>query len=269
MEFQEVVDGVVEMCVGILGTDLTGVYLHGSMAMGGFHVDKSDIDLIVVVESDMADVQKMDFMKGVVRLNERGPAKGLEISVVKREVCKPFVYPTPFELHFSKIHLQAFLDNPDNYISGMKGLDWDLAAHFTVIGRYGITLIGKEISDVFGMVPEEDYVDSIWRDVKNARKEIVNDPVYFTLNLCRVLAFLRENLCLSKEKGGEWGLENMAEEYRPLVRQALEAYRTGKDMQAEEVMAVRFADYALAEIGERRGKAGKYYVIGEKDVSVV
>jgi hypothetical protein len=39
----------------------------------------------------------MEFMKQVVKLNEQASAKGLEISIVKREYCKPFVYPTPFD----------------------------------------------------------------------------------------------------------------------------------------------------------------------------
>ena len=33
----------------ILGENLVGIYLHGSLAMGCFNPQKSDIDLIIVV----------------------------------------------------------------------------------------------------------------------------------------------------------------------------------------------------------------------------
>ena len=33
------------------------------------------------------------------------------MSVVKQSACKPFVYPTPFELHFSVAHLDWYGKN--------------------------------------------------------------------------------------------------------------------------------------------------------------
>ena len=38
----------------ILGDNLTGIYIHGSLAFGCFHWDTSDIDFIVVVKEDLA-----------------------------------------------------------------------------------------------------------------------------------------------------------------------------------------------------------------------
>lgn len=117
-------------------------------------------------------------MKHVVKLNEQAPAKGLKISIVKRKYCKPFVYPTPFELHFSPMHLQWVRDNPDNYVENMRGEDRDLAAHFTIINRYGIVLYGEKIENVFGEVSKKDYEESIWFDVECASEDIADEPMY-------------------------------------------------------------------------------------------
>lgn len=249
MYYQELLDDFVGMCREIIGKEdagkevigreaagkeavdikspLTGIYLHGSMAMGCFNPEKSDIDLIVVAEGEISDRQKMRFMEQVVRLNERAPAKGLELSIVKRKYCKPFVYPTPYELHFSPAHLQWFRDRPEHYIQNMKGEDRDLAAHFTIINRYGIALYGRAVSDVFGEVPRKAYADSIWFDVENAGEDIEGNAVYVILNLCRAAAFAREGLCLSKAGGGQWGLENIAGKYHALISEALVSYRSG------------------------------------------
>ena len=48
MEWQALADRFAAGCVDIFGKDLTGVYLHGSLAMGCFNPQKSDIDLMVV-----------------------------------------------------------------------------------------------------------------------------------------------------------------------------------------------------------------------------
>lgn len=96
-----VINSFAEKSKEILQDNLVGVYLHGSAVMGCYNPAKSDIDLIVVVKESIEDSVKSTFMDMVIDLNENGPAKGIEMSIVKRCVCKPFVYPTPFELHFS------------------------------------------------------------------------------------------------------------------------------------------------------------------------
>ena len=89
----------------------------------------------------------------------------------------------------------------------MKGVDRDLAAHFTVICHRGKCLYGKGIQDVFGKVDRQYYLDSILSDIEDAEKDIMENPVYIVLNLCRVLACKREGTILSKKEGGEWGLK--------------------------------------------------------------
>jgi len=246
--YQDYLFSFTEMTADLFGRDLTGVYLHGSAAMGCFHPQKSDLDLILVAEGDLSDTSKMEFMKRVVEFHGKAPAKGLELSIVKRKYCRPFVYPTPFELHFSRAHLEWFKRQPEEYIRKMKGTDPDLAAHFTVLQTYGIVLYGEEISHVFDAVPRECYLDSIWRDIQNAREDILEDPLYMTLNLCRVLAFLREDLILSKQSGGEWGLLHLPKTFHSLIQDALHCYGSGDKMKSNADILSPFADYMLTEI---------------------
>lgn len=191
-------------------------------------------------------------MDMTVALNEQAPAKGIEMSVVRREVCRPFTYPTPFELHFSVAHLDWYRSDPDDYIEKMNGTDRDLAAHFTITYHRGITLTGAPVADVFAPVPPEDYFDSIRSDIEGAEEDILGDPVYITLNLCRVLGYARDGLILSKREGGEWGMAALPEEFRPLVSAALEQYRGGMAMKADPKIAQLFARYMLEEIDKVR-----------------
>ncbi len=247
---------VEQDCTRVFGSNLVGVYVHGSVAFGCFCWENSDIDLLVVTKEEPGLSEKEALLCALLQLDAQCPEKGLEFSVVLEKYCRDFVYPTPFELHFSNVHKAGLLagegdgaevrsapylqaaggehricaDAVREYCRGMRGTDKDLAAHFTVLRSAGVVLCGKEIAEVFGEVPREAYLDSIWEDVAGAGDEIAENPVYVVLNLCRVLAFLQEGLVCSKAQGGEWALENLPGNFsgRRVVERAAECYRTGE-----------------------------------------
>lgn len=246
MTLETLLDRFAAMAGRTLGENLLGVYLHGSAVMGCFNPDKSDVDLLLAVEREIPDEVKRAFLEGVLDLNGAAPAKGLELSIVRREFCKPFVHPMPYELHFSNAHLDWLRRDMAGYVRNMKGTDPDLAAHVTILNHRGVTLWGLPIAEVFGEVQREDYVDAIWQDVQNARKEVGENPMYITLNLCRVLAYLRDGLILSKREGGVWG-NRAFPAYSGLLERALGCYGSGGEM-ASGTDAVEFADVMLGEI---------------------
>ena len=248
MAYKELLNAFVEMSREVLGSNLVGIYLHGSAAMGCFHPAASDLDLILIVEEGVLDSVKLAFMNEVIQFNEEAPPKGLELSLVKREYCKPFVYPTPYELHFSIGHLEWFLKRPDEYVEKMKGTDKDLAAHFANINQYGIVLFGEDIQNVFGSVPRKHFIDSLWYDISEAECDILKNPVYVTLNLCRALAYIREGVILSKKAGGEWGLDNLPQSFRELIGEALGCYTNARSMKTDMENAPDFASYMLSQI---------------------
>lgn len=247
--YQNLLDCFIEENRRILGSALTGIYLHGSAVMGCFNAGKSDIDLIVVIREEISDETKLRYMDMVVGLNEQAPAKGIELSVVRESVCRPFVYPTPFELHFSPAHLNWYRSAPEDYVEKMRGTDRDLAAHFTILYHRGKALYGKPVKEVFARVSRACYLDSILNDIRDAETEISEDPMYLTLNLCRVLAYQEESLILSKREGGEWALDHLPESWAGLIRSALLEYETGAPMNFEEGTAAAFAAYMLKRIG--------------------
>ena len=248
-EVEKLIGEFVERAQGILKENLVGVYLHGSAVMGCFNPNKSDLDFIVVVNKKMTDDVKKAFMDMVVELDAKGPAKGIEMSIVTKDVCNPFVYPTPFELHFSKMHIGWYQDNPDDYIKKMNGTDRDLAAHFTIIGKRGKCLCGQQIEDIFGQVPESNYMDSIWDDIAEVKEDIESNSMYIILNLTRVLAYRKEGLVLSKKEGGEWGIKNLPAKYHTLILSALQEYIDNIDASYDMNLAKNYAEYMLEMIG--------------------
>ena len=245
---QELLNTCVSRTKQILKNNLTGIYLHGSAVMGCFNPEKSDLDFIVVINEALPDFVKKEYMNMIVDLNACGPAKGIEMSVVTKSVCNPFVYPTPFDLHFSIAHLNWYKSNPDDYIQKMKGTDKDLAAHFTIITNRGKCLYGEPIEKVFSKVPEQDYFDSIWNDIADAVEDISENTMYLTLNLARVLAYKNNGVILSKKEAGEWALKNLPEEYHPLIKATLKEYAAAVSVKYNLELAKQYAGCMLNRI---------------------
>ena len=77
MPYQNILDEIVHKSKLIFKEELTGIYLHGSLAMGCFNPNKSDIDLIIVISNGITDIQKLQFMNHIAELNKMAPGKGI------------------------------------------------------------------------------------------------------------------------------------------------------------------------------------------------
>lgn len=248
-DYQYVLTAFTARSQAILGDNLTGVYLHGSAAMGCAHAG-SDLDLLIVVKNELSDDVKRAYLDQILPLQKQAPAKGLEFSILLEAVLRPFLYPTPFELHFSRAHLDWYQSDPESYIRNMKGTDKDLAAHVTITRHRGKCLSGKAIPEVFAEVRSEDYWDSILEDGKAAVQDILRDPVSVSLNLCRVLAYRQERLILSKPEGGQWGIDHLPQRYAGLLAAAIDAYETAAPLSAEAPLLQEFAAFLLSAMTE-------------------
>jgi predicted nucleotidyltransferase len=249
-DYTSIIDGVTDRCKDILKDNLIGVYVHGSIAMQCFRWSKSDIDLLIVVKEEPDIKTKHKFMEVIIEYNKLAPPKGIELSMVLEEACREFVYPTPFVLHFSNMHLDWFSKDPMGYCSNMRGEDKDLAAHFTITKKYGITWWGINIDELFGEVAKEYYLDSIQIDMKDSMENIEVNPMYTILTLCRVAAFVKDGLILSKEQGGRWGSERLPEEYSCMAKDALQCYMSDRIPVFDMEECKRFGSYLMEMMEE-------------------
>lgn len=246
MNEHELLEIIKNKYTAILSSKLTGIYIHGSLAFGCFNRERSDIDFLVVVSNPLSQSEKEALISALLDLNEYSPHKGFEMSVIQEHACSPFIYPTPYELHFSNTYIEKFRTDISAQCAAMSGTDRDLAAHITVIREVGITLCGRPINMTFSPVPREAYIDSILHDINDASENISRDPTYYVLNLCRVLAYLTNGIVVSKQQGGEWGLLHFPE-YSELIASALDAYDHGISHYHHDIL-MDFANDSIALI---------------------
>lgn len=253
MEYQKILREIAAAYTAILQDNLVGIYIHGSIAFGCFNWSKSDIDFLVVVQKEPDLAEKKALIQTLLQLEPVCPPKGFEMSVVLRHCCENFIYPTSYVLHYSNIYKKRCQTDLDAYCREMNGTDADLAAHFTVTRAVGITLCGEEIQNVFGPVPSRYYEESIYKDSQNAEEDILKNPVYTILNLCRVLAYQKETLILSKKSGGLWALRTIPSSFSALVGQALHCYESDAAFSFDPKEMARFAAYMLAQLKKPEG----------------
>ena len=248
------VDSLTDGLCRILVDDLVGIYVHGSLAMSGFNPQRSDVDLLVATRRRMPVDTKRRAAELLLRCwNDPCP---IEISFLSESQLRPWRHPTPYDFHFGDNLLeplqQQMADGRFAWRMWNDGtrVDGDLAAHITVTRSRGICLHGAPIAEVFPPVPHEDYLDSIMSDLDWARERILENPVYFVLNACRVLAYLSEGLILSKDEGGRWGLASLPPELHPPIALALDVYRG--DAEPGALRAEHLASFA-AHVTNRAG----------------
>lgn len=190
----------------ILKTNLVGIYVHGSLCLGGFNFNTSDIDLLVVVKQPPTLLEKTAIIETILKHIKDYPKKGLEMSVVLLKDVKEPTFPIPFELHYSPYHHQNALNNPLIFAKQMHGTDEDLAVHFTITKAKGITLYGPNPQSLFAPIPKSIYLASIIQDLQDGQIAIYTNPSYHILNLCRTLAYLQDDMIISKDDGGKWAM---------------------------------------------------------------
>jgi predicted nucleotidyltransferase len=202
----------------LLGSNLRGMYVYGSLAFECYNPARSDVDVLVVTGRRMAPETRRALSSFLRRLAETAP---LEISFLSRADLDPWRYPCPFDYHFSaedEAH-----DRADEYF----------ATEIANARARGIALVGPPPAELLPAVPDDDFLDAVERDLIWARDRIAERPAYAVLNACRVLAFRRERTVMSKAQAGDWGARSVPEQYRSLVAGAAEMYASPQDVELD------------------------------------
>ncbi len=248
LEVRSQIATVTEQTAAMLGHELVGVYLHGSLAMGCFNPRRSDLDLLIITHARMRAPERRSMMQLMIEQSQR-PAP-IEISTMTRDHLRPWRHPAPYDLHFSESWRGRYVDalgaNSWHSDNDEDRYDPDLAAHVTVTRARGLCLWGEPIQAVFPEVPAEHMRASLALDLAESLRTITLNPVYTVLNCCRSLAYLREGVVLSKAEGGLYALAVAPAAVAPIVRRVLDAYThgDGSDDRFDETELTTFGDFA-------------------------
>jgi predicted nucleotidyltransferase len=225
-EISEQLERFVLSLYEIENNNMIGVYLHGSLAMGCFHPQHSDLDLLALLEEPAPCERRNAWAQQILQIS--GAPAPIEISILHRNQFTPWRHPTPYSFHFSEgwrvAIAKAQTDGNWQAFDRDDLFDPDLAGHFTMARRRGLCLAGAPIASVIPEVPWADYQDSILRDLSWACERADDNPVYLVLNACRIWAAVTARLVLSKAEGALWAIPRLPAELASIVTEAAEFY---------------------------------------------
>ncbi|MGY6211656.1 aminoglycoside adenylyltransferase domain-containing protein [Cytobacillus firmus] len=219
-DVMEIVNHLLEEVKVILKDNFKGFYLHGSLAMGGFNPDKSDVDILIVTYHSLSAVIKRRIAKLFLKCSN-APFP-IEVSFLNEKDLSNWQHPCPFDFHYSEFWREKFEE--EVYPHSVSGFDPDLAAHITIVNHRGICAAGESIKATFPNVPREDYLSSILGDYRDCLENLKEDPVYSVLNMIRVYWYLKEDVISSKYEAGEWALKSMPDEFISAIQKIVGIY---------------------------------------------
>lgn len=230
---KELVDGAVSTTQTLFGEQLTSIILHGSLAMGTYYFPKSDIDLLIIVNSALSPEKRKEYFRQIMEISHQRQTVGdIELSVVQRQELQLGAACVPYEVHFG----EELKKDHDSFDYSLKRCDHDLPAHFMVAFHKGITLFGPPISTLMAEPSWERYRESVRGDLEwiLSGENILTTPFYSILNCCRsyLLLIQKEQKVRSKEEGAELVMAELPT-LKPMIMKALAAYKSDKPVTPE------------------------------------
>ena len=213
----------------LLGPNLRGMYVYGSLAFECYNPARSDVDVLVLTRRRMAPETRRALSSVLRQLQSVAP---LEISFLARGDLEPWQYPTPYDYHFS------------GRAEKQGGAGVYFAAEIVQARARSFALAGPPAGEVFPEVPHEDFLDCIERDLVWARDHIDERPGYAVLNGCRVVAYRRERTVMSKADAGRWGLRVAPERFRSLIADAAAHYAGEAEIELDLTEVTAFVEWA-------------------------
>jgi hypothetical protein len=233
---------VAAATAGLLGSQLTGVYLHGSAVLGGFDARRSDIDVLAVSDGPMTPAQQSAVAGALSEARLPCPAQGLEMSIVTLDAAQHPTAEPVFELHLTTAAADSKVVDGHQH-----GGDPDLVLHFAVCRSAG-RLIGPGLdpADVFAPVADDlvltQLADELRWGAANAPGE------YAVLNACRAWRFAADRVLVSKVDGGQWVLGRVTGADRALISTALDRQRCLPAAELDPLTVTQFVEQTLGRL---------------------
>jgi hypothetical protein len=207
----EFVPGVEE----IVGGNLVGLYLHGSIALQAFEPGQSDIDFLAATEHELDPGTIARLAAFHRRIGDLFDGSYLPRDVFRRFDSARTAHP----------HIESHVD----------GLVVDTHGGETIIYRYvlrerGIALVGPPARDLIDPVDAEqlrwgvrDVLAEWWRPMLDRPPERLLDAAYrayAVVTMCRMRYTLAHGEVLSKPVAAAWAFEHVSSRWHDLIRRA-------------------------------------------------
>ena len=190
----------------VLGDDLVGAYFVGSIALGGYVVGESDIDILAVAAGPVSEDDKGRIAEGLLDSAMAGPARGLEFNLYRREIIARPPEGADFEVSVNggpRMNRKVVFD------PGAEAPFWYVLDR-AVAHRSGITILGPPAAEVIIDIERPTLLEMMAESMRWHRQH-EKATLYSVLNAARAWRFAAKNVLGSKLEGAAWARQRWAE----------------------------------------------------------
>lgn len=251
-EVAPLVDALLAGVRDALGDNLLGFYLRGSLALGDFNPDTSDVDLLVVTERPVsgAEFEALAALHARIPARENQYGRQYEVSYVDRPSLKRFA---PGERRHPTVGSDwpfVRAEHRDNFILER----W-------MVREHGVALVGPDPKTLIDPISAGELRAAVSGELRSRMEHWAGgdeppdwlDARYYQAfeieTICRALYTLEFGTLPTKPQAVAWALKALPEPWRTLIEwsQANRADKTVDGAMIPNVM--RFVRWAAAGAG--------------------
>jgi len=225
----------------ILGRNLVGIYLYGSVTNTSFNPKRSDVDCLVVTQRDLTNAQfgkLKHWLEGSVKTN-LWTSRLQMLFVIKSKLLTMNARASLYQ--FGVLKRTGWDGNPIVWLDYL---------------RSGKILLGPSPQTFLPEITREIFLDALKRELNYLREEISENPesewrdvpmyrAYAVVTVCRILYSLNKNDIASKPTAAKWALKNLPKRWHGIIGQALDfnESRREKGIRVKQIAAfISFAE---------------------------
>ena len=230
---RHIIDRLIDELNVILSGDLIGIYLYGSLVSGDFAIAISDIDLVVVLATDLdtRQFETLRTMHALVVGDHPEWDDRLELAYISRRALKTFRVAES---------IIGIISPGEPFHLIQAGEDWLISWYD--LRENGIALQGPPVHSLIDPIPARVWLDAV-REHICAYRRSVKDAAdimflsYIVLTVARGVYTLAHGQAASKVKAAAWAQRNFPR-WSGLIARALQ-WRSGETEDSPGIAQLR------------------------------
>ncbi len=229
----------------VLGEELVGFYLYGSLSLGDFDPQSSDVDFLIVTENDIAEklLDELKDMHAAIVANGLRYASHLEGSYIPRRALRRY---NPQDATHPTIGVDW------EFSVERHGSNWILERH--IVREYGIVVWGPAPYTLIDPVAPQAMRAAVCEKLRDFWSQQLSGPewlhprdyqAFAVLTLCRALYTLSYGDVVSKPRAATWACQTLDPQWRPTIERAL-TWRRQHVQEDDMSETLAFLRYAVA-----------------------
>ncbi len=222
----------------ILGDHFRAMYLSGSLALGDFDAERSDIDFVVVTDSDLPD----DLLLALRAMHDRFNASA---SPWATEVEAAYIPQNALRRYDPARARHPHIERGVGEILDMDQLGSDWIIQRFILREYGVVIAGPDPRTLIAPVSSRDLHQSVvtlmnswWgpmrEDPAPLHRPTIGYQSYAVLTMCRILYTLDTGTVVSKPVAARWARGITDGHWDTLIERALAWRKDGRTVPSDD-----------------------------------